>query len=216
MGQSYHPTFIDIEGTENNVYFATPRRIFDSFSKLMEMSWWKNPCVNALLSILKNNPCAVAWVGDYADGVLPIPGCQFTEAQQQHFVKMVWDDAETTPQIEQAQFQASEAFYSSLITRRKKKGALVNHTKQTYYDLNEYYAKYIEAVPDKLQQRQIWLPHPLPLLTAAGNGQGGGDYYSKIGADKVGTWAFDTIEWSATIPDQNYVNETTLFLEAEN
>lgn len=36
--------------------------------------------------------------------------------------------------------------------------------------------------------------HPLPLLTANSNGLGGGDYYSEIGKDFVGSWSGDLIE----------------------
>lgn len=212
MGQYYHPTFIEAEDTDQ-VFYADPLEIFDSFSKLMETSWWQNPYVNALLSILKKNPCVVAWMGDYADDVLPITGCQFDEEQQRLFFSEVWGETRTPTRIEKAQFIDTEQAYSLLLSSRKKRGFLVNHTKKTYFDLNGYWDKYIEAVPDKAQREDIWLPHPLPLLTAVGNGQGGGDYYSDVGADKVGTWAFDTLEWTQTQPDDSYTDETTLFLE---
>lgn len=35
--------------------------------------------------------------------------------------------------------------------------------------------------------------HPLPLLCAAGNDRGGGDYHHGINYDKVGSWAYDHI-----------------------
>jgi len=38
-----------------------------------------------------------------------------------------------------------------------------------------------------------WCAHPLPLLTALGNGMGGGDYRGKEGKDNIGSWAFDEI-----------------------
>jgi hypothetical protein len=31
--------------------------------------------------------------------------------------------------------------------------------------------------------------HPLPLLTAEGNGRGGGDYHKESGMDYIGSWA---------------------------
>lgn len=40
---------------------------------------------------------------------------------------------------------------------------------------------------------KVWEMHPLPLLTAFGNGRGGGDYYEKEGLDNIGRWAFDNI-----------------------
>jgi hypothetical protein len=42
--------------------------------------------------------------------------------------------------------------------------------------------------------------HPLSLLTAEGNGSGGGDYYG-INKDLVGSWARDIISMEDTIPD---------------
>ena len=42
--------------------------------------------------------------------------------------------------------------------------------------------------------------HPLPLLTADGNGRGGGDYNGE-GIDYVGTWAKDRISLMKEIPE---------------
>lgn len=63
---------------------------------------------------------------------------------------------------------------------------IINHTKMEYVEL-----KYRRGL------------HPLPLLTADGNGRGGGDYYSKD-EDKmanVGIWAYDIIECSNEKPE---------------
>ena len=45
-----------------------------------------------------------------------------------------------------------------------------------------------------------WTIHPLPLLIAHGNGQGGGDYYGSD-MDKVGIWAFDHVYTSDEVPE---------------
>ena len=42
--------------------------------------------------------------------------------------------------------------------------------------------------------------HPLSLLTAEGNGLGGGDYYG-VNDDLVGSWARDIISMEDEIPD---------------
>ena len=43
--------------------------------------------------------------------------------------------------------------------------------------------------------------NPLPLLTACGNGRGGGDYHDCYpDYDKVGAWAFDLIEGTDVRP----------------
>lgn len=61
---------------------------------------------------------------------------------------------------------------------------LVNHTKKEYV-----------VIADDLEESV----HPLPLLTAIGNGRGGGDYR---GSDEelVGSWAMDTISLEDDIP----------------
>jgi hypothetical protein len=62
---------------------------------------------------------------------------------------------------------------------------IVNHTQEMYIDKNTMSTSNI---------------HPLPLLTAEGNGRGGGDYHGD-NQDLVGTWARDTISVEKEIPD---------------
>lgn len=62
---------------------------------------------------------------------------------------------------------------------------IVNHTKAEYVD-KEY----------KVNDSNI---HPLPLLTAAGNGRGGGDYEGDD-MELVGTWCGDVISLEKEIP----------------
>ena len=57
-----------------------------------------------------------------------------------------------------------------------------------YLDCSKYY----EAVNGKDEMGDGWVPHPLPLLTAMGNGQGGGDYRG-VNMDKIGCWAGDLL-----------------------
>lgn len=61
---------------------------------------------------------------------------------------------------------------------------IVNHTKKLYVDKNLEFSGNI---------------HPLPLLTAEGNGRGGGDY-SGASEDLVGTWARDVISLEKDLP----------------
>lgn len=70
---------------------------------------------------------------------------------------------------------------------------------------NEVTYKYILNL-DKKQYVEIpgynndWQIHPLPLLTASGNGRGGGDYHGD-NEDMVGIWAYDCIGLSNQIPE---------------
>lgn len=63
---------------------------------------------------------------------------------------------------------------------------IVNHSKKEYLDKR------------KLSSRI----HPLPLLTAEGNGRGGGDYHGS-NQHFVGTWARDIISVEANVEDFN-------------
>ena len=60
---------------------------------------------------------------------------------------------------------------------------LVNHDKNQFVDL----AKYRKACTV-----DGWCVFPVSILTALGNGQGGGDYFRDD--PLIGSWAFDTIE----------------------
>lgn len=62
---------------------------------------------------------------------------------------------------------------------------ILNYSKKVYLDCN----KYKEASKDA----DGWVIHPLPLLTALGNGLGGGDYCG-TNQDVVGSWAGDELE----------------------
>ena len=65
------------------------------------------------------------------------------------------------------------------------------------YIVNTDKEQYVKVKP---YNEDEWTIHPLPLLTAYGNGQGGGDYYG-INMDKVGIWAFDHIYTSDEVPE---------------
>lgn len=63
---------------------------------------------------------------------------------------------------------------------------LVNHTSKEYVLLKKY---------KKLSNNGRWIIYPISLLTAIGNGRGGGDYHHENpNYDMVGGWAGDLIE----------------------
>ena len=51
-----------------------------------------------------------------------------------------------------------------------------------------------------------WVYSPISLLTAIGNGRGGGDYYGNN--RMVGEWAGDKVYLSETKPEKKYVDIT--------
>lgn len=63
----------------------------------------------------------------------------------------------------------------------------INHSKKMFIDLDKY--------KELLKDIDMVL-NPISLLTAVGNGKGGGDFHktSGVGYDLIGTWAWDIVE----------------------
>ena len=139
-----------------------------TFAKLTEHSWWENPFVNTVCSLLYKKPCKIAWVGDYADDF--------------EFYKEVWDTKGKGVSENQTKLDGKY---------------LCNHTLKQFVDCDEYF---LRSKTDE-DEYGVWCLHPLPLLTCVGNGQGGGDYYSKIGMELVGTWCWNSISVEDEVPE---------------
>lgn len=155
---------------------------YNNGAKLLEHSYFGNEFVGAVCLTLLNNPHRVWWVGDYAteEG-------DFTTAYE-YVYERAWEEKDTTRETSDFNFEG--------------KWFLLNHTQCSYIDLTEC----------KLENRDKWgyCIHPLPLLTAVGNGRGGGDYHSCYpNFDIVGCYAGDVLEISAKIPE-GYCNHTEL------
>jgi len=193
MGQYYKYLTID----KNNKAFSTESWDFDNGAKLTEHSWIGNKYVNACLNTIYKNPCKVAWIGDYADSSKNLSD---KIKKFRPYFKLAWsanDILDNSTPEEIIDFNEENANYF-----------LINHTKQTYLDL----AKYIKnSTFTPSWADSSWCINPLPILTACGNGLGGGDYY---GSDMkyVGTWAFDEIEFTNEKPE-NYKEVTFKFVE---
>ena len=83
---------------------------------------------------------------------------------------------------------------------------LCNHDTKEFIDLDKY--KEISTDSDD------WCLHPLSLLTAIGNGRGGGDYYYSNQED-IGIWAWNIISFENTPPEE-YKEFVVMFKEAIN
>ena len=96
-------------------------------------------------------------------------------------VKSAWDDS-VTPKVINESFDFSKPCY------------LVNESTREYIDLLR-----LEEI-----NRGTWggSIHPLPLLTAVGNGRGGGDYHGSraINQRMVGAWAGDLLTIEESVP----------------
>lgn len=194
MGQYYHQVLEtkDKNGNKVRKYFNT--QIYEWFEtgksnyynglKLMEHSWWRNDFCTRLAKKLRNKPSRLAWVGDYADE---------EECRKFGFdYEDVWggQDEDYFTVMKETDFTLDKVKY------------LVNLDKKCYIDLAEY---------KKKSEDDFWVVFPLSLLTAIGNGRGGGDY-SGTCMEYVGAWTFDLIEFTNKIPS-GFVKEEVYFKE---
>ena len=162
MGQYYKIAF----KTGDNKAVVNDRKYTGSdyiMAKLMEHSYLGNTLCKAVANVLTEGKTRLAWIGDYAEDD-EVKAATNGELD----MKEVWD-TEHGHEFKKRDFDYSHKF-------------LVNHTKGVYISLDDYVAK----------SRSEWRICPFSLLTAIGNGRGGGDYYGE-NEDRVGTWAWDEI-----------------------
>lgn len=176
----------------NNVVWSNedPNSWVYNFSglKLMEHSWLENDFVNGVLEAIWDNPCNVAWVGDYADD-----DSDFDERYTKDTHKTVWGDGQ-----DERELPFDE------VPKIHRDGYILNLDKDVYIDVRRY-ASVAGFKPN--WSDQTWTIHPLPLLTCIGNGRGGGDYHGTC-MDMVGAWAMDRIvfteEWPSSSKEIDY------------
>lgn len=140
------------------------------FAKLIEHAWWENEFVSTIANLIYKNPARIAWVGDYSENE--------KVALQHNLYELAWSKG-----VEKQTIKKNELSLDNLY--------LVNHTKKLYLNCNQY--------RNDSTDNQDWCLHPIPLLTAVGNGKGGGDYRG-INKKYVGTWCYDLISVEDTPP----------------
>lgn len=178
-----------------------PEGFFDTFIglKLLEHSWFGNELVNGVLERIEGRQARLAWVGDYADDETDFRG---VEGYTLDVYEKVWARDGESGGLPDRPFPSMPADHPD--------GYLVNHSKRQFIDLAAY-----RNEAKALRGGQWWCVHPLPLLTAIGNGRGGGDYYrwnyltgefgEALNSDMVGSWAMDLIEYSHVRPEGEYL-----------
>lgn len=139
---------------------------YDNGAKLMEHSYVGNDFVKAAVNMLQqHNGSRFVWCGDYQEDFEP-KGILDEDGNEMSLFSMACRYAEKAPNYPRA--------IDLGITY------IVNLDKKEYY-----------KIPDP--KPNSWVIHPLPLLCAAGNGLGGGDYHG-LNEEEVGHWSFDHIE----------------------
>lgn len=163
---------------------------YNNGAKLIEHSYINNNFVEAVEFLLIDDGInksrwsgkRIVWAGDYAD----------------------------------AELDGDILYNIDVVTGKKEKGLdfliesipvnykyIVNHDKKLFVDKTNC---------PKYGEKLEWQIHPLPLLTAEGNGRGGGDFYRLDSNDLVGSWARNRIAVMKEIPE-GYVELKPNFIE---
>jgi hypothetical protein len=192
MGQYYKAVVIEESG---DIKILSPRD-FDSPFKLTGFSWCGNWFVNAVLSLIHNKKAKVAFIGDYSndpyDGDRDFYATIMPKDSFMEYYQAAWN-REDKYKLQQKDFSEADL---DLLDMDTTGTFLVNHDYGEFLDIGAY----IEDSKSLLND-EYWASNPLPLLTACGNGRGGGDFYSKwVGFYDVGIWAFATLEYTKLVP----------------
>lgn len=189
MGQYYRTLLVFEDGSER----CAIAHDYDNGVKLMEHSWIGNNFVNAILGAIENNPTRVAWVGDYSTDSISDDcnlgnGFITSRLQFEKLYACLWQEKiKRLPKTEE-QYD---------LGMNSKDCYIVNKTKKCFINLEKYIKENSER-----KYGGIWAINPLPLLTAVGNGLGGGDFRGPTGMEQVGTWAFDEIYVTSLCPSK--------------
>jgi len=218
MGQYYDATSLDKLKSANTfdvgealakLNNSDNKYEYSSGQKLMEHSWLENHYVKFIMLLLSdgytygynrgNGPWynnSFGWVGDYAD--------EDGEGPSSDQIKIALARMENTEKSKDLIDRMSEKagigyqevseLYSveDILSILKDNSPLpqfryiVNTDKKEIVDLKE-----LELHAKGLDADDVWIIHPLPLLTCVGNGRGGGDFHGED--DRIGMWYRDHI-----------------------
>ena len=200
MGQYYYPTIL----REKNERFYSEEFYaldYDNGLKLTEHSYCGNHFVETVMAQLLNKPGRLAWMGDYheaGDFAFLNPGLpEILEKRFNEHYKCF-----TLPGYEGYCNGKHVRHYNKPEEVEERQGRFIlNHDKKCYIDMEEYEKNNLTCAEDC-----DWRFHPIPLLTAVGNGRGGGDFYG-IGEEDVGYWAGDLLEVRNSRPN-GYIDVT--------
>lgn len=156
--------------------------------KLLEHSYPQCAIVTAVCKKLSETPCRVAWVGDYSEDDEVRETCRGEVDRNE-----LWgEDSKTHAPFAKVKFTSVKKF-------------LLNHDKKLFVSLTggffrvTYKWNTVREGKNTTVERTKKLA-PLPILTAIGNGRGGWDYYGND-EDLAGTWAWDLLSVSETVPE---------------
>lgn len=170
MGQYYMPVLLEDSKINGEIKAWAYSHDYGNGLKLMEHSYIGNVFVARIEMELIATPTRIAWCGDYAD----------PEEIGPHAGRTLYAVVSDEENIEIHSLQLPY----KLPVKTEKYRYIVNHTKKLFVD---------KCHMVKCARNWNWKIHPLPLLTAEGNGRGGGDYHGPFEESLVGSWARDLI-----------------------
>lgn len=196
MGQYYNILVGDLPASEKTTYKVYDRSVDTQYTmaKLTEFSWFGNPFCDALANELLENPKVIIWCGDYAENsdLEKIPYCKYKHIT----IDKIWDRANYET-IAKKDFDWSNKY-------------ILNLSKFEFINVNKYWNNSVIMI-----DKEPWVLNPIAILTAVGNGRGGGDYFGSD-MEHVGRWAGDVIVISERNPAEissNYLELNVTFKE---
>lgn len=188
MGQ-YYKCIVKKESTDGHTYNNVYEHELNS-SKLLVFAHMGNSTMKTLASVIHNQPCRIAIVGDYADE-FPLYALAYLEGHE-------------FPTTDEA-FNLEELDIENLY--------LVNHDKRLYINLKHYCIQNKIKTSEEYDENYDCVVSPF-ILFAVGNGRGGGDYQRDLpDFNYVGSWAWDSVEITDEKPSDRYESEMYWFQE---
>ena len=195
MGQYYK--FINIDKKEKCDKNKFPL-------KLTEHSYVGNGYCNDILTLLSNKwkGDRVIHVGDYAD--------MNDETTTQEVAKKII----TSNNLKTSIYNWGDTFDNLIVESNNKIRYVYNHSKKEYIDLYNQPIQWCDYDNNKIYFSKF---NSFALLTACGNGLGGGDY-TTVNFKSVGSWAGDKFESSVSFVNdyKTYKENKTIFNEMLN
>ena len=177
MGQYYIAIILGEKGAKEFIRLAVSSLAYANGAKLTEHCYVGNSFVEAVEYLLSPNgilyKSRLVWAGDYAD----------TESDSDENLYTRGCDEVSIEKLNRIHMHVPPEIYQSDL---QKFPYIVNHTKQLY-------------VKKPAINPKDYVIDPLPILTAEGNGRGGGDYKG-TDIDLVGCWARDSISMEVESP----------------
>ncbi len=181
---------------------------FDNGAKIMEHSWIGNEYVGVVLELLKPEKSwyknKIVWSSDYMDEEEFLSEqCEFGETPPKD---LVFSHYYYKGEAYHTLFSFANQYFTKIKPAKKKRYSyktykyLLNHDTKQYVNLDTLPAKKHTENYNGTKKVYKFSVNPLPLLTAAGHGRGGGCYYSEVGQEFIGTWSGNSISLEKQLP----------------